>query len=97
MSGPSAPPPSSHEPDPGQSGGGSAGGDLIEYRLGELERRVGKLEDSISDIGHTMTAVLEQMKSVATKHSIAFWIIGAVVVNFLTLFGHLLIRFIGSD
>lgn len=84
-------------PDPGQSGGGSAGGDLVGHRLGELERRVGKLEDSISEIGNTVTAVQEQMKSVATKHAIAFWVVGAVVVNFLTLLGHLLIRSIGGE
>lgn len=85
------------EADPSHSGGGSAGGgDLVGCRLGELERRVGKLEESISDIRDGVTAVKEQMTSVATKHTVSFWIIGAVVVNFLALLGHLLIRSLGG-
>ena len=81
-----------------QSGGGSTGGggDLVDYRLGELERRVGNLEASIADIQQTATAVQEQMKSVATKHTVSAWIVGAVIVNFLTLIGHLLVRSMGS-
>ena len=83
--------------DPSQSGGDSTGGgDLVDYRLGELERRVGNLEHSLSEIQKTTTAVKEQMKSVATKYWVAFWVIGAVIVNFLTLIGHLLIRSLGS-
>ena len=85
--------------DPNQAGGGSAGGggDLVDYRLGELERRVGNLENSLSEIQQTVTTVKEQMNSVATKHTVAFWVVGAVVVNFLSLFGHLLIRSLGSE
>ena len=81
------------EPDPDQSGGGSTGGggDLVGYRLGELERRVGNLEESVSDIQLTVAAVTEQMKSVATKHTVSFWIVGVVAVNVLALLGHLLI------
>ena len=84
--------------DPRQSGGGSTGGggDLVDYRLGELERRVGNLEVSIANIQQTVTAVQEQMKSVATKHTVSFWIVGAVIVNFIALVGHLLIRSMGS-
>ena len=84
--------------DPNQSGGGSTGGggDFVDYRLGELERRVGNLESSLSEIQQTATVVKEQMKSVATKHTVAFWVVGAVIVNFLTLLGHLLIRSLGS-
>ena len=83
--------------DPNQAGGGGiGGGDLVDYRLGELERRVGNLEQSVSDIQQTVTAVKEQMKNVATKHTVAFWVVGAVVLNFLTLLGHLLIRSLGS-
>ena len=86
------------EPDPNQPGGGSTGGggDLVGHRLGELERRVGKLEESVSDIQQTASAIKEQLKSVATKHTVSFWILGAVIVNFLTLCGHLLIRTLGS-
>lgn len=85
------------EANPSQSGGGSAGGgDLVGCRLAELERRVGKLEESVSDIRDGVAAVKEQMTSVATKHTVSFWIIGAVVVNFLTLLGHLLIRSLGG-
>lgn len=84
--------------DPNQPGGGSTGGggDLVDYRLAQLERRVGNLEQSVSDIQQTVTAVKEQMKNVATKHTVSFWIVGAVIVNFLTLLGHLLIRSLGS-
>lgn len=84
--------------DPNQSGGGSTGGgsDLVDYRLGELERRVGNLEESLAKIQETATAVKEQMKSVATKHTVSFWVVGAVIVNFLTLVGHLLVRSLGS-
>ena len=85
--------------DPNQAGGGSTGGgggDLVDYRLGELERRVGNLEESLGRIQETATAVKEQMKSVATKHTVAFWVVGAVFVNFLTLVGHLLVRSLGG-
>ena len=83
--------------DPNQSGGDSTGGgDLVDYRLGELERRVGNLENSLSEIQQTVTAVKEQMKNVATKHTVAFWVVGAVFVNFLSLVGHLLIRSLGG-
>lgn len=84
--------------DPVQSGGGSTGGggDLVAYRLGELERRVGKLEDALTEVQRAATAVEAQMNSVATKHTVAFWVVGAVAINFLTLFGHLLIRSLGS-
>ena len=84
--------------DPRQAGGGSAGGggDIVDYRLHELERRVGNLEKSIANVQQTVTAVREQMKSVATKHTVSFWIVGAVIVNFLALIGHLLIRSMGS-
>ena len=84
------------EADPSQSGGGSTGGgDLVDHRLGELDRRVGKLEDLVSDIRDAVITLKEQMTSVATKHTVAFWIIGMVVVNFLTLVGDLLIRWLG--
>ena len=44
--------------DPHQSGGDSTGGgDLVDYRLGELERRVGNLENSLAEIQQTATAV----------------------------------------
>ena len=83
--------------DPRQSGGGSTGGgDLVDYRLGELERRVGNLEESIANIQQTVTAVQEQMKSVATKHVVSFWFAGALIVNLVGLVGHLLIRSMGS-
>ena len=36
------------------------------------------------------------MKGVATKHVVAFWIMGAVVVNFVGLASHLLIGSFGS-
>ena len=86
------------EPDPNQPGGGSTGGggDLVGYRLGELERRVGKLEESVSDIQQTVAAIKEQLNSVATKHTVAYLFVGAVILNFLTLCGHLLIRTLGS-
>ena len=79
----------------GNTGGGGDGGHLVDYRLRELERRVGNLEASIADIQQTATAVQEQMKSVATKHTVSLWIIGAVISNFLTIFGHLLIKSMG--
>ena len=86
------------EDDPYQPGGGSTGGggDLVDHRLGELERRVGNLEQSVSDVRETVVAIKEQMKSVATKHTVSIWIVGAVIVNFLTLVGHLLVRSFGS-
>ena len=85
------------EADPSQSGGGSTGGgDLVDHRLGELERRVGKLEDLVSDIRDAVITLKEQMTSVATKHTVSIWIVGMVVVNFLTLAGHFLIGSFGG-
>ena len=96
--------------DPQQPGGGStggSGGDLVGYRLGELERRVGTLEQSISDpketvarldsnVKEAVARIETSMEGVATKHAVAFWIMGAVVVNFLAVACHLLIRSLGS-
>lgn len=84
--------------DPVQSGGGSigGGGDFVAYRLDELGRRVGNLKDALSEVRQTLTTVEAQMDSVATKHVVAFWVVGAVVVNFLSLFGHLLSRSLGG-
>ena len=38
----------------------------------------------------------EQMTSVATKHTVSIWMVGMVVVNFLTLAGHFLIGSFGG-
>ena len=88
------------EADPSHSGGGgggsAGGGDLVDYRLAELERRVGKLEESVSDIRASVSAMKQQMTNLATKYTVAFWMVGAVVVNFLALVGHLLVRSLGG-
>ena len=84
--------------DPVQSGGGSigGGGGVAAHRLGELGRRVDDLIDALCEVRQTLATVTAQMDSVATKHTVAFWVVGAVAINFLTLFGHLLIRSLGS-
>ena len=84
--------------EPRQPGSGDTGrGEgLVDYRLGELERRVGNLEASIADIQKTVTAVQEQMKGVATKHMVAYFFLGALALNFVALYGHLIIRSMGS-
>lgn len=77
------------------------------YRLGELERRVGTLEQSISDLKETVARldsnvkeavarIETSMKGVATKHVVAFWIMGAVVVNFVGLASHLSDQVVGQ-
>ena len=83
--------------DPHQPGGGNTGGggDLVDYRLGELERRVGNLEESVGEIQKAVTAVQEQMKSVATKYWVSLLFGGVVVVQFLGVLTHLLIRSMG--
>ena len=84
--------------EPTQPGGGSTGdgGDLVGYRLGELERRVGSLERSTSEVKETVARIEESMKGVATKYVVSFWIIGAVLANFVAVACHLLIRSLGS-
>ena len=84
--------------EPRQPGSGDTGGGegLVDYRLRELERRVGNLETSIADIQKTVTAVQEQMKGVATKHMVSFYFLGAIAFNFIALLGHLLVRSMGS-
>lgn len=64
--------------------------------LVRLRAGFGKLEDLVSDIRDAVITLKEQMTSVATKHTVSIWMVGMVVVNFLTLAGHFLIGSFGG-
>ena len=77
-----------------QPGGGIIGGgrDRADYYLGELERRIGHIETAAADIHLRVAVIKEEMKNVATKHTILLWFVVALITNFLGLVGHLLVR-----
>ena len=74
-------------------------GNLVRYRLEELERRMGTLEDKVDRLTVTCTRIDEKLAALTEKQtdlpskSYVLWIFGATSVGFLvTLVGHLFIR-----
>lgn len=74
----------------GVTGGGIGGGDLVGYRLGELERRLGNLEQPVSDIQQALTRIEKILEGAATKRFVSYWMLSLVTANVLALLGHLL-------
>ena len=82
------------EDPPGEagSGGGNGNGGLTRYRIGELERRMGVLEDRVHEIGNTCTRIETKLDEVAQK-SYVLWIFGVTAaVLVLSIVGHVFIR-----
>lgn len=93
------------EPDAAASSGGNGGSGrdgLVNHRLNELERRVSRLEDSISEVqklcikidGKIDNKIDSMMSSLASKAYVLWVSIFTIVLAFLTLFGHVLIRWL---
>lgn len=100
------------EPDAAASSGGNGGSGrdgLVNHRLNELERRVGRLEDSISEVqklcikingkidnidGKIDNKVDSMMSSLAPKTYVLGAILSMIVLAFFTLFGHVLVRWL---
>ena len=88
----------SGEPPPQSMGGsdGGNGGGLVNHRLGDLERRMGKLEASVNSINETVIKIDTKMDSVANKAYMmkTFGVTGLIAL--LTLVAHIAIRAIGE-
>ncbi len=65
-------------------------GDIITFRLGELERRMGNIETTVNEITTTLGRIKEKLGSVATKAFVWQTLAGSMVL-ILTLFAHVLI------
>ena len=89
------------EPDTSASSGGNGGNGrngLVNHRLSELERRVGRLEDGISEVQKLCIEINGKidgmMSSLASKAFVLWAILSMIVVAFFTLFGHVLVRWL---
>lgn len=80
----------------GGRNGNGGNGNLVRYRLGELERRMGVLEAKLDALIVTCTQIDERQADLANK-SYVLWIFGVTAaVLALTLVGHMFIRSMGG-
>ena len=85
------------EPDAAASSSGNGGnghGGLINHRLKELERRVTRLENDISEIKTLCTEIKTGMSPLASKTYVLWVSVSMISLAFLTLFGHAVIRWL---
>lgn len=87
------------EPDATASSGGNGGSGrdgLVHHRLNELERRVGRLEDSLSEVQTLCIKIdtkIDSMRSSLASKTYVLWVsILAIVIALFTLLGHALIQ-----
>lgn len=83
----------------GSRNGNGGNGDLIGYRLDELERRMGLVESKVDSLVVTCTQIDERLKALVEKQdglaskSYVLWIFGvSAAVLAVTLVGHMFIR-----
>ena len=84
------------EPDAAASSGGNGGNGrdgLVNHRLSELERRVGRLEDSISEVQKLCIKIDSTM---ASKAFVLGAMLSTVVLALFTLLGHVFIRWLAT-
>lgn len=77
-------------------GGGGGNGNLVAYRLTEVERRVSTLEGKVDDIKIICTRIETRMEEVPSKSYVWRIIVGVLFVSVITLVAHILIRYIGA-
>ncbi len=79
------------------NGDNGNGGSLVNFRLGELERRMGVMEDNLKTLTTLCTQINTRLDGMATGSFVwkAFGVSGGVAV--LTLVAHVALRFIGAD
>ena len=76
----------------GGRNGNGGNGTLVRYRLGELERRMGVLEDKVDRLIVTCTEINGKLSDLASKSYVLQIFVVTAAVLVLTLVGHLLIR-----
>lgn len=88
----------------GGRNGNGGNGNVVRYRLEELERRMGILEDKVDRLTVTCTRIDERLGALADKlddlpsKSYVLWIFGATAaVLAVSLIGHLFIRSIAGS
>lgn len=73
-------------------GNGGNGRDIVSFRLNELERRVGTVEEKVDTIKDICTRMEAKMESFATKSYVLWYMGTAILLVILSLVGHILIR-----
>ena len=86
-------PPGAQKP----TGNGNGNGrDLVNYRLSELERRMGNVEEKLDKINDTCNKIDTTLKSMATKAFVLSIFCVALGTSVATFLGHIILRSIGS-
>lgn len=90
MKGPQPVPPTPSEPPPARENG-----TVLQFRVQELERRVGGTEDTLADVQQRVIAIEERMREVATKSQVAYLVAIVAGLAILTILGHVALRLLG--
>ena len=78
---------------PKRSGNGNGGG-ASNFRLSELERRVGVLESKIEKVNDLCIEIKTKLENVATSASVWKLFAGTLGISVLTFIGHIFLRYI---
>ena len=75
-----------------ENGNGNGNGRLTEYRLQELERRMGALEDDIGEVTQSCTRIETRLESVASKSQLWQVFAGILGTAVVSLVAHVILR-----
>ncbi|MDE0717712.1 MAG: hypothetical protein OXH64_07230 [Rhodospirillaceae bacterium] len=78
----------------GSNNGGNGGTTL--YRLSELERRVGVLEDKVDNLTNICIEINTKLSGMATKHYVVWTCVIVLGTAISTLIAHVILRQIGG-
>ena len=66
------------------------------YRLNEVERRLSTAERDVKAMQEILTRIETKIENVATKEYVWRWLAGTILVLFLTLGFHIILRYLSS-
>lgn len=90
MRGPQPVPPTPSEPPRSRENG-----NVTQFRVQELERRVAGAEHTLADVQQRVIAIEERMKEVATKSQVAYLVAIVAGLAVFTILGHVALRLLG--
>ena len=80
-------------------GNGNGGGNLVDYRLQELERRVNEMEQTTKKINDTvikidtkLDGIEKTIKNLPSKSYVLWYSVVIIAVAFLSILGHVLLK-----